>query len=228
MQKKEVTDVMDSDGLAGTAGTLWVSGAQLEEKGVPNKLNLVENGNFERGLATAPTGWSFSSNATGAKTAETSDKERCLALNGKRDQQLTCHQEIKVSGTENDVFHLSCWVKGYSIPNRTSTVSAKVVYTDGTEKWHDFKCNPNISGWQYVSGTFRTDDGDVGTQKTYKAIHVYLKYYNQTNQILYKGMQLIKDDGESYQYDSEGNLVSAQSAAESSHFVSDKKGIQTA
>ena len=225
--KKESESVSVFVGLAGTAGTLWVSGAQLEEKGVPNKLNLVENGNFERGLATAPTGWRFSSNATGAKTAETSDKGRCLALNGKRDQQLTCHQEIKVSGTENDVFHLSCWVKGYSIPNRTSTVSAKVVYTDGTEKWHDFKCNPNISGWQYVSGTFRTDDGDVGTQKTYKAIHVYLKYYNQTNQILYKGMQLIKDDGESYQYDSEGNLVSAQSAAESSHFVSDKKGMLT-
>ena len=94
-------------------------------------------------------------------------------------------------------------------------------------KWHHFQCNPNIKGWQFVSNTFSTDDQNEGAKKTYKAIHVYLMYYNQVNQVLFKGVQLVRDDGESYQYDDDGNLINAVSAAEKESFSYDKKGSLT-
>ena len=81
-------------------------------------------------------------------------------------------------------------------------------------------CNPNIIGWQFVCGTFRAE-------KAYQRIQVYLSYHNQVNKVLFTDVQLVRDDGESYQYDSEGNLTNAISATEKQHFVSDKNGNLT-
>lgn len=47
------------------------------------------------------------------------------------------------------------------------------------------------------------------------------------NQVLFKGVQLVRDDGESYQYDDDGNLINAVSAAEKESFSYDKKGSLT-
>lgn len=75
--------------------------------------------------------------------------------------------------------------------------------------------------------TFSTDDQNEGAKKSYKAIHIYLTYHNQVNQVLFKGVQLVRDDGESYQYDDDGNLINAVSAAEKESFSYDKKGSLT-
>ena len=136
-------------------------------------------------------------------------------------------QGINITGEEGDIFNLSCWVKGFGIPEKHFSLSAAVIYTDDSVKWHHFQCNPNIKGWQFVSNTFSTDDQNEGAKKTYKAIHVYLMYYNQVNQVLFKGVQLVRRDGESYQYDDDGNLIHAVSAAEKESFSYDKKGSLT-
>lgn len=44
---------------------------------------------------------------------------------------------------------------------------------------------------------------------------------------MFKGVQLVRDDSESYVYDDEGNLINAVSAAENDHFVSNKNGMLT-
>ena len=74
--------------------------------------------------------------------------------------------------TEGDIFNLSCWVNGFGIPDKQFSVDAAVIYTDGTVKWHQLQCNPNIKGWQFVSNTFSTDDQNEGAKKSYKAIHI--------------------------------------------------------
>lgn len=136
-------------------------------------------------------------------------------------------QGINITGEEGDIFNLSCWVKGFGIPEKHFSLSAAVIYTDDSVKWHHFQCNPNIKGWQFVSNTFSTDDQNEGAKKSYKAIHIYLMYHNQVNQVLFKGVQLVRDDGESYQYDDDGNLINAVSAAEKESFSYDKKGSLT-
>lgn len=214
-------------GIFKMAGTVYVSGVQLEAGKAANKLNLVDNPGFEWCTDGKPDNWNYHAQATGNKTLIDPEKGRCAVLNGQMDAQLTCAQAVNVTGKENEIYNLSCWVKGVGIPGKQFSVSAAVIYTDNSVKWHDFMCNPNISGWQFVSGIFSTDDEDENTNKTYRAIHVYLMHYNQTNQVLYKGVQLVRDDGTSYQYDDDGNLISAVSAAESSQFASNKKGSLT-
>ncbi len=212
-------------GIFGMKGTLYVSGVQLETGVVANKLNLIMNPGFEYCTNNVPDNWTFSGTAT--KSVVTSERGRCAALTGDIEKNVSCMQGVSISGQEGDIFHLSCWVKGLGIPGKQFSISAAVIYSDDSVKWHHFKCNPNINGWQFVNNTFSTDDEGESTKKAYKAIHVYLMCYNQANQILFKGVQLIKDDGETYQYDEEGNLVNAESAAEKLHFVSDKKGSLT-
>lgn len=143
------------------------------------------------------------------------------------EQNLHLMQGINITGEEGDIFNLSCWVKGFGIPEKHFSLSAAVIYTDDSVKWHHFQCNPNIKGWQFVSNTFSTDDQNEGAKKSYKAIHIYLMYHNQVNQVLFKGVQLVRDDGESYQYDDDGNLINAVSAAEKESFSYDKKGSLT-
>ena len=143
------------------------------------------------------------------------------------EQNLHLMQGINITGQEGDIFNLSCWVNGFGIPDKQFSVDAAVIYTDGTVKWHQLQCNPNIKGWQFVSNTFSTDDQNEGAKKSYKAIHIYLTYHNQVNQVLFKGVQLVRDDGESYQYDDDGNLINAVSAAEKESFSYDKKGSLT-
>lgn len=188
-------------GMTRARGTLLVSGVQLETGNVANELNLIDNPGFERCTNEAPNQWEFHPAASGVKSVMTADKGRCAVLNGQMEQNLHLMQGINITGEEGDIFNLSCWVKGFGIPEKHFSLSAAVIYTDDSVKWHHFQCNPNIKGWQFVSNTFSTDDQNEGAKKTYKAIHVYLMYYNQVNQVLFKGVQLVRDDGESYQYD---------------------------
>lgn len=157
----------------------------------------------------------------------TNDKGRCFIIHGQRDKNPVFWQEVNITGKEGDIYNLSCWVKGCGIPDKRYAVSAAVLYDNAPTKWHHFACNPNIEGWQFVSGSFSTSDDDTGTNATYKSIHIFLHYTFQIDQALFKGVQLVRDDSESYVYDDEGNLINAVSAAEKDHFVSNKNGMLT-
>lgn len=209
-------------GLFGMKGVAWISGAQLEKGTVANKLNLVSNPGFEYKTDGKLDNWSAS-----IKTSEDAEMGTCALLNSAVDQKVNCAQSISISGEEGEIYHVSCWVNGLGIPGKHFSLSAAVIYSDDTVVWHHFQCNLNIKGWQFMNKTFSTDNGDDSTKKTYRAIHVYLMSHNQMNPMLYKGVQLIRDDGETFLYDADGNLTNAKSAAENTHFVSDKKGSLT-
>lgn len=223
----EQEQVTVSAGILGMSGTLSVSGVQLEEGCVANKLNLILNSGFEHLASGVPENWTFSSDVQGSKSASDSEHGSCVAVKGRRDKALNCKQAVHVSGSEGDIYSVSCYVNGCGIPGKKFQLVAEVVYGANDVKKHEFACSPNISGWQFVSGVFSTDDENASTSKTYSAINVYLQYDNQMNQVLIDGMQLVRDDGESYVYDSNGNLISAVSAAEKSHFVFDGKDSLT-
>lgn len=211
----------------GMTGNLYISGAQLEQGKVANKLNLVQNASFEKCTGNVPDHWSYNGGVTGDKSKVTTDKGRCGCIKGNMDKALNCAQSTGMTGSEGEVYQLSGWVKGFGIPGKQYSLSAEVIYTDKTSKWYHFKANPNIKDWQFINGTFRTDDGDDTTNKKYKDIKVYVKYDNQSNQVLFKGIQLLKDDGETYQYDNNGNLVSSIAAADKSYFTYSKKDLLT-
>ena len=152
-------------GMTRARGTLLVSGVQLETGNVANELNLIHNPGFERCTNEAPDQWEFHPAASGVKSVMTADKGRCAVLNGQMEQNLHLMQGINITGEEGDIFNLSCWVKGFGIPEKHFSLSAAVIYTDDSVKWHHFQCNPNIKGWQFVSNTFSTDDQNEGAKK---------------------------------------------------------------
>lgn len=225
LQKKETVTVFA--GLFGRTGQVYVSGTQLEAGKAVNKLNLITNPGCDWMTGDMPDYWKKNEDISGGKTVMTNDKGRCFIIHGQRDKNPVFWQEVNITGKEGDIYNLSCWVKGCGIPDKRYAVSAAVLYDNAPTKWHHFACNPNIEGWQFVSGSFSTSDDDTGTNATYKSIHIFLHYTFQIDQALFKGVQLVRDDSESYVYDDEGNLINAVSAAEKDHFVSNKNGMLT-
>ena len=225
LKKKETVTVFA--GLFGRTGQVYVSSTQLEEGKAANKVNLVINPGFDWITGDKPDFWTYKGDDSGAKTVVTNDKGRCAILRGKWDKDPVFAQAVNIKGKEGDIYNLSCWVKGCGIPDKDYRIAAAVLYDNAPTKWHDVPCNPNIEGWQFVSGSFSTSDGDTKTDATYTGIHIYIFFAHQMDSAMFKGVQLVRDDSESYVYDDEGNLINAVSAAENDHFVSNKNGMLT-
>ena len=207
-------------GIFGTTGTLYVSGAQLESGKAANKLNLIMNPGFESVTSGNPDYWTYSADVTGSRLTEVAGRGKCGTMNGRWDKALSLWQSVMVSGKAGDVYHVSGWVKAYGIPGKRFVMGVQVIKKAGADQWVRVECNPNLPDWQFACNVFRTD-------ADYKEIRVYLYYDYQMNQSLWDGIQLIRDDGDSYVYDKEGNLVSAKSAAEKDGFTNNKQGSIT-
>ena len=134
-------------------------------------------------------------------------------------------QTVKVSGKEGDVFVFGCSVKADAIPGRTFRVRAVVQFTDKTTTETIVNCNPYVTEWQFVNGVILTRKDGSTTNKTYESIQLYLEYQKQQNDAFFTGLQLIRDDAESYVYDANGNIVSAKTAAEQNAFTCSKTDL---
>ena len=134
-------------------------------------------------------------------------------------------QTVKVSGKEGDVFVFGCSVKADAIPGRIFRVRAVVHFTDKTTTETIVNCNPYVTEWQFVNGVILTRKDGSTTNKTYESIQIYLEYQKQQNDAFFTGLQLIRDDAESYVYDANGNIVSAKTAAEQNAFTCNKTDL---
>lgn len=215
------TQVYALGAMFGGTGTVYFTGFQLEEGSVANKVNLVNNPGFRKIEGGKPIGWTYSSNVTGNYYEYIAGRNNCAKLVGEIGQQRYLRQTLTLKGGENHIYSISGWARGAGIPEKPFKLTATVVYDDNTEKHHDFAFNSGIDDWQFVSGVFSTNDMDTNKVRTYKEIRLTLYFEDQANQVVFDGIQLIRDDGESYVYDDEGNLVSAKSAAEKSSFTQD-------
>jgi len=205
-------------GIFEATGTAWFDAFQLEGGAVANKFNLINNAGFISSSTNQIKDWSYSHSDKNDTWYNDSVKGNCARIGNSIGKRKYINQGVTVSGSEDDVYSLSGWAKCNVNPGREFRIAAAVIYETGDPIWHMFDCNPNISDWQFVSGTFSTNDEDGATKRKYKAIHVYAFFANQVNNAYFTGMQLIKDDSESYVYDSEGNLINAKSAADKAKF----------
>ena len=218
--------------LANAAGTAYMTCFQLEEGSMANKFNLMENGNFEQasagsdtipdtfaGIDTNPAAWADGRIHQNAKYGEYS-----LRIYGEPGKRKGFWKRIPVNGTEKDIFNVSGWAKGKGVPGKEFGMTVGFEYEDGTKKWENIPFNPNVTDWQFVSKTVSPDDRQSDTQKKFTAILFHIFYGDNANDAYFDGIQIIRDDAESYVYDDDGNLISAKSAADKSGFSHDKKG----
>lgn len=217
-------------GLSYASGQAWFDSFQLEDGDVPEGYNLIENPGFERaGGDSGLRGWTVQGQESGDGQAVGAARfhQNSVILTGNPQKSKYVVQTLPLSGKEGDVYSLSCWALAHAVPGKAFRLFARVWYTDDTYKDHVFDYDPYLTGWQFAGGMVSTDDDDPGTDKNYYCIQVFLEYSNQCNTVLFDGVQLTRDEGTTYVYDDDGNLISAADAAEKSQFQMDGSGNLT-
>ncbi len=206
---------------SGTVGTAYFDCVQSEESTSASRYNLVDNGDFRCPGSTLDIcdGWTESSTCTttekrmtlptGESSAAAQMDNRVYAMTGDVSKAKSMYQDIQVSGASGNVYLLAGWAKGDSVPltgSRRFALICRFNNTDGTTTDRTVSFNPDTDSsncWQYAAAR-------VVAAKAYSSIRIILVYdYNQ-NTVYFDGIQLYKERfGETYSYDSDGNLVSA-------------------
>ncbi len=196
------------------SGNAYYDALQLEEGTVANRYNLIENADMSGG-AKIPDYWYDTMNG-GATTSEASDTRLTIddsnhppyldghvfKLTGRQGKDTRIHQEIKISGKAGDTFVVSGWAKGAAVPHGTFAIQPAFIIPGGAQ-WETISFNRDSKNWQYANGVIKA-------KSDFSEIHLYLTYSNNANEVMFDGIQVYKEEfGETYQYDSKGNLVSA-------------------
>lgn len=207
----------------GGAGTVWFDCAQLEAGEVANRYNMLTNGDFTFNCGAHPTGWSKNSSntsedmvyadCTGSKPEGLSANTMRLYGTG-RTKYAGIYQDIPISGSKGDVFVAGGWSLNFSKPRKgedfrynirvaflkagTSSTRVNTSSIEWSEEWTD---------WQFAAGP-------VVAPCDYTSIRFNVDYERNINYAEFGGLFLHKEEfGQTYVYDSRGNVLSAKNAA---------------
>ena len=208
-----------SAGMSNASGTLYVDSAQLETGEVANKLNLIKNSGFQSTTNGKLDHWSFSETPAGSGVGSPPSHTQAALINPTISGRPKFSQAINVQGKEGDVYSLSGWASTTGAkPGGEFRIAAAFIFDGAPAQWFTAPFNESVTGWQFANGIGVADDGDPTTTRTYSAIHVYVFYKDQLNPVYIDNLQLVKDNGQSYVYDDDGNVTSSADAAEESKF----------
>ena len=208
--------------MGGGNGTAWVDNVQLEEGPVANRYNLLINGDFTFNAGAHPTGWNKNSSNTASDVVYTSctgTKPAGLSANTMRlygtgrTKYAGIYQDLPLSGKQGDVFVAGGWSMNFSKPRKGedfrydirvaflktgTTTRTNTPSIEWSEEWTD---------WQFAAGP-------VVAPCDYSAIRFNVDYERNINYAEFGGLFLHKEEfGETYVYDSKGNVVSSKNAA---------------
>lgn len=204
---------------ADASGTVWFDDLQLEKGEGESAYNLVENSGFTNGM----TGWRAEGGAEGSRTdAGLTGFDYCGKLPGTVEGRYkSLLQTINVSGQTNDVFTFGMWVYAASAPVENGTKDGDAYeprfefvlhYYDAGGRWRGYvhiNCNPDLKNeWQFVTG-------EAIIPRDYDKIAISLIYDHNVNNAYITGAFCFKEQyGQTYDYDSNGNVVSTKDLAE--------------
>jgi len=205
--------------LRGATGKAYFDNIQLENAGVLNACNLLENTSLERGSGISPTNWTGSNLHATNDGVATNTKQQGLQsfkMTGEVMKNKELKQDVVVNGTSRDTYILSGWGSANAL-NRSDArfdMMATVTYASGTTKDRRMiSFNNCVNTWQFASGVFTLGTGDNSSDLPVK-ITVRLRYCKQANNGYFDNIQLIKDSAPSYVYDGDGNPISISANAE--------------
>lgn len=206
--------------LKSSTGSAYFDGIQLEKYSVANNVNLIENSSLDNFSSNGlPTNWSDEFSNIDFDTDIQSSVHHhgysSFRIKGDNSTQKSIIQTIPVSGSPDDTYIVSGWAKANAVPeddtSRRFRISIKINYTDGTTvSKTPAKFNCSISDWQYTSIAFNLRY-NATSNKTPTSITISLRYHNQANYAYFDDISLIKDNAQSYTYDSDGNLINVVS-----------------
>ncbi|MCD2347840.1 DNRLRE domain-containing protein, partial [Clostridium guangxiense] len=204
------TTVSVRAGVVLEKGTAYFDALQLEEGTLESRYNLLENSDFDYGSLSSEN-WLYNmGDSTGGVT--TLENRSIYKIQGNLGKSKNISQVVNVSGKAGDSFVLSGWAKADSLPkdssaNRYFALDLGINLNDGTTQWVVINFNADSGKWQFASGP-AVAKGD------YKSLTYYALYYDEENCAYFDNLQLYKEEyGQSYQYDSKGNVISTSDLA---------------
>ena len=195
--------------MMGGSGCVYADDMQLEVGAGAGSANLLHNGSFEGGVS----GWS------GTTLAVTDSEKKFGSVALKIDIEdvggAYQYQYVPVNSSPEITYVLSGWAKAESVAidydrdaARAFRLMAEVVYTDGSSEAHTLDFNTDITEWQFVSKPIVPK-----SSKTVKGIGVYIQYFRNANTAYFDGISLIRENVQTYKYDSNGNVTACNNTA---------------
>lgn len=200
----------------------WFDCAQLEEGPVANSYNMLINGDFTLNSGAHPTGWNKNSSntsmdivypsCTGTKPEGLSSNTMRMYGTG-RTKYAGIYQDIPVSGNQGDVFSAGGWSLNFSKPRKGENFryNIRVAFLkSGTST----RVNSDSIEWSEEWTDWQFAAGPVIAPCNYTSIRFNVDYERNINYAEFNGLFLYKEEfGQTYVYDSNGNILSAKNAA---------------
>ena len=218
--------------LRNMTGTVYADGVQFEKDKYAHPVNLLENSGFDKASSGLPTSWtatnvSYSTSSgtvkQGVTDAYSQDGGHSVRVTGEAGKDKYLSQTVPVSGNPNETYIVSGWANGQAVSSTRHdntkyeiSVSVKYKQSDGTYRSEDKPAatfNPTVKGWQYAASTFALVSKE-NSKDTPVSITVRVRFAHQANAVYFDKLQLLRDNANSYTYDSEGNLISVSANAE--------------
>lgn len=199
------------------SATIYMDDFQLEEGNVASYLNLVENSDFSNGMST----WESSVfNMTGEDIIN--DDTIVTLDNGQKAYQMNCKpslskilsKQISVKGKKGDAYRLSFWYKNEGLGTGTIASGNIAVLTFGytSDVPHGtptYGLNSHATEWQYFERI-------IVAEEDYESFSLSIMAQFNVNKLYFTNLYLVKDlGGNSFEYDEEGNLISATDTSNS-------------
>lgn len=198
-------------------GNVWIDCAQLEEGAVPNRYNLLRNGDFSQNSNGVPTFWTANGVNTSSDAIVTSADDlhptflsnNRMRLYGDPQTNKGIYQDLPISGNQGDVFVVGGWAKGFSRPiaNEPRRFAIRLAFknSSGTLVNSDIlNWNEEWTDWQYISGA-------VIAPCAYTAIRYNVDYEKNVNYADFDGLTLYKEEfGNTFAYDEDGNVTAVK------------------
>ena len=212
---------------AATSGAAWFAAPQLETGSIPNRVNLLTNGNFTRtventqnasavrlfpedwsvgsGVASGPAGNGVLSTGHGMPDVLTGGAMRMYS--DVTDSSICINQTIDVRGASGDTFVLGGWVNTRSVSNHHPLLSCRFHNSDtgAWTAWSDHECSNEWVGWQFACFA-------IAASVNYDKMEVSANYGKNAQSGMFSNLFLHREQfGESFAYDDKKNLVSTSS-----------------
>lgn len=176
--------------------------------------NLVKNAYFDNGLDN----WIKIAHNDVNDCVINVDNNNVYKTWGTAYEERKLFQSIAISGKKGDVFNLSYWVKSLGLQEtgtsgKSVRLTVAIIRNDNTAQCYDSFVNTDTSHWQFMSKELIADSD-------YKSIDIHLINNYGANETFWDNIGLFKETkGISYQYDSNGNIISTvDKAKQNSNF----------
>ncbi len=200
-------------------GTVWFDDVQLEKSENASTYNLVENSSFTNGLKNWDT---WSSESASVTWAGLSGFANCAKLTGSVENQYNRQRQVLfVPGTKGEVCAIGAWAFANSAPmnntkaddDYTPIFKIALDYYDNNGNWLGCiskEFNPDVrNAWQFLAD-------EIVMPCDYGNVSIVFTYDHNVNAAYHTGSFCYKEQyGQTYDYDSNGNVVSVVDLAKS-------------